>query len=97
MRCNGKKESYSFGLNLLKCSWRQAGTITSCSAGRSGGSSGGEPCLDDNGAGHGEPRLETFGEPSGGGESVDLECENQSGGEPSGEQPKIGQSGCGQG
>ena len=31
------------------------------SAGRSGGSSGGEHCLDDNGAGHGEPRLETVG------------------------------------
>ena len=38
------------------CSWRQAGIITSCfncgSAGRSDGSSGGETCFDDNGAGH---------------------------------------------
>ena len=48
--------------------------------------------MDDNGAGHNEPRLETVGEPSGGGESIDLECESQTcgepSGEPSGEQPK---------
>ena len=42
------------------------------SAGRSGGSSGGEPCLEDNGAGHGEPRLETAGYGSGPGK-VDLQ------------------------
>ena len=60
MRLRAKRKA-SFGPNLLKYFKPSAGdrqeSSPAGSAGRSGGSSDGEPCLDDNGAGYGKPIL----------------------------------------